>query len=365
MASRRSALALAKVILSRPRDGYSSPHSLFDLPFQQLRRKVVDELPPLAAGCIYPTLEIAMLSKRALTGHAPTTTPRGIAWRRLRASARMLGSLLLGWVAVMGSVLVVGKGLVPLIDTVFHPGADLLSAIRRACIFLAAVAGYWSYVHWHEKRDVTELRLRPVALLLGGAGGAALMALPIALLFAFGAYQLVLFRGASLALMDAAVLIIIAATLEELVFRCVLFRVLERSWGTWAALAMQAVLFAMRHLENVERGGIGDVVTMLVSVTLTGLLWGAVFILTRNLWAAAANHAAWNFTILLSGVPLSGNEDWRAIAPLESHVAGPDWLTGGMFGPESSLLVIVSTSLAVVLLLRAARRRGAFFLPAA
>ena len=89
-----------------------------------------------------------MLSKRGLTDHAPATTPGGIAWRRLRASARMLGALLLGWVAVMGSVLVVGKGLVPLIDSVFHPGADLLSAIRRACIFLAAVAGYWSYVHW-------------------------------------------------------------------------------------------------------------------------------------------------------------------------------------------------------------------------
>jgi membrane protease YdiL (CAAX protease family) len=288
-----------------------------------------------------------------------------IAWRRLRASARMLGSLLLGWVAVWGPVLVVGKGLVPLIDTVFHPGADLLSAIRRACIFLAAVAGYWAYVHWHEKRDVTELRLRPVPLLLGGASGAALMAVPIALLFALGAYQLVLFRGASPALMGAAVLIVIAATLEELVFRCVLFRVLERSWGTWAALAMQAVLFALQHLENVTQGGTADVITMLATVSLGGLLWAGVFVLTRNLWAAAANHAAWNFTILLSGVPLSGNEDWRAIAPLESHYAGPDWLTGGMFGPESSLLVIVSTTVAVVLLLRAAQRRGAFRRPVA
>lgn len=277
----------------------------------------------------------------------------------------MLGSLLLGWVAVWGPVLVVGKGLVPLIDTVFHPGADLLSAIRRACIFLAAVAGYWAYVHWHEKRDVTELRLRPVPLLLGGASGAALMAVPIALLFALGAYQLVLFRGASPALMGAAVLIVIAATLEELVFRCVLFRVLERSWGTWAALAMQAVLFALQHLENVTQGGTADVITMLATATLAGLLWAGVFVLTRNLWAAAANHAAWNFTILLSGVPLSGIEDWRAIAPLESHYAGPDWLTGGMFGPESSLLVIVSTTVAVVLLLRAAQRRGAFRRPVA
>lgn len=34
-------------------------------------------------------------------------------------------------------------------------------------------------------------------------------------------------------------------------------------------------------------------------------------------------------------------------------------MTGGMFGPESSLVVMLSTAVAVVLLLRAAKRRGA------
>ena len=131
------------------------------------------------------------------------------------------------------------------------------------------------------------------------------------------------------------------------------------------ALVVQAVVFALQHLENVAQGGTRDVVTMLVSVTLLGLLWAGVFVLARNLWVVAANHAAWNFTILLSGLPLSGIEDWRKLAPLESRFAGPDWLTGGMFGTESSLLVIVSITIAVVLLLRAARRRGAFCMPVA
>jgi hypothetical protein len=53
----------------------------------------------------------------------------------------------------------------------------------------------------------------------------------------------------------------------------------------------------------------------------------------------------------------------RKLAPLESRVVGPDWLTGGMFGPESSLLVLASITVVVVLLLRAARRRGAFLVP--
>jgi uncharacterized protein len=283
--------------------------------------------------------------------------------RRLRVAGRMLGSLLLGGVAVLGSILIFRKGLLPLIEGAFHPGPELLSAFRRIGILLTAVASYWAFVHWHEKREATELHLRPIHLLLGGASGAALVALPMAVLFALGIYEMVLFRGASPTLLGVAALIGIAAILEELTYRCLLFRLLERAWGTRSALFIQAVVFALAHLENVERGGISDVVTMLVAVTLTGLLWASVFVVSRNLWVVAANHAAWNFTILLSGLPLSGIEDWRKLAPLESRFAGPDWLTGGMFGPESSLLVIASTTVAVVLLLRAARRQGAFFVP--
>ena len=231
----------------------------------------------------------------------------------------MLGSLLLGGVAILGSILIFRQGLLPLIEAVFHPGPELLSVFRRAGILLTAVAGYWAFVHWHEKREATELHLRPIHLILGAASGAAMVALPTAVLFALGVYEQVLFRGASPALPGVAALIGIAAILEELVYRCLLFRLLERAWGTKLALVAQAVAFALQHLENVEQGGISDVVTMLVSVTLAGLLWAGVFVLARNLWVVAANHAAWNFTILLSGMPLSGigtGASWRHSKPL-------------------------------------------------
>lgn len=280
-------------------------------------------------------------------------------------ASRALGSLLLGAAAVLGAVLLFRQGLLPLIDAALQPGAERLSAIRRAGILLVAVAAYWTYVRWHERREATELRLQPLHLALGAASGAALVGLPIAVLFALGAYESVLFRGLSPALLGVAVMIGIAAVLEELAYRCLLFRILERAWGTGVALAVQAVVFALLHLANIEQGSARDVVAMLVSVTLLGLLWAGLFVLARNLWVVAANHAAWNFTILLSGAPLSGIEDWRALAPIESRYAGPDWLTGGMFGPESSLLVMGSIAVALLLLLRAARRRGAFLSPAA
>lgn len=301
----------------------------------------------------------AMASEHSDPSGTLPPVPGSVTQQRLRVASRAVSSLLLGGAAVLGSMIAFRQGLLPLIDALFHPGPESLSAFRRTGIVLSGLAGYWVYVRWYEKRAATELRLRPAALVLGAASGAGLVALPIAVLFALGAYEMILFRGASPALLGVAVLIGIAALLEELVYRCVLFQVLERVWGTAAALALQAVIFAVAHFENVENGDVGDAVMMVASVTLLGLLWGGVFVLFRNVWVPAANHAAWNFTILLSGVPLSGIEDWRALAPIESRYAGPDWLTGGMVGPESSALVMVSMAVAVVLVLRAARRRQA------
>jgi membrane protease YdiL (CAAX protease family) len=295
----------------------------------------------------------------------PAAATGSVARQRIRVTARMLGSLLLGGVAVLGSIIVFRQGMLPLINSVFQPGPEWQSAIRRGGILLASIAGYWAYVHWYERREVIELRMRAVPVMLGAASGAALIAIPLAVLFALGAYKLVLFRGASPALFGVAVFIGIAATLEELGYRCLVFRIVERAWGTVPALAIQAVAFALPHLENLKQGGTGDAATMLVSCIVLGLLWAGLFVLTRNLWVSVANHAAWNFTILLSGVPLSGIEDWRAIAPLESRYAGAKWLTGGVFGPESSLLVIALATVATVLLLHAARRRGAFLKPGA
>ncbi|MFT3897539.1 MAG: type II CAAX endopeptidase family protein [Thermomonas sp.] len=272
----------------------------------------------------------------------------------------MLLALLLGGVAILGAIMLVREGLVPLVDALFHPGVAWLSVVRRVSIFIAALVGYWAYVRLHERRPATELHLRPLPALLGGMGGVLMIGLPIAALFAGGAYAVVLFRGASPALWGIAALILIAAMLEELMFRALLFRVLERTLGTGIALAVQAPLFALQHLENLVHASTFDAAAMLASVTVLGLVWATLFVLTRNLWVGVAHHAAWNFTILLSGVPLSGIDDWRALAPLESRYAGPAWLTGGQFGPESSLLVIATTALAMIWLLRLAKRRGCF-----
>ena len=122
------------------------------------------------------------------TNRAGPLATENIARRRMLVAGQMLGSLLLGGVAILGSILILRQGMLPLIEAVLHPGPELLSVFRRVGILLTAVAGYWAFVHWHEKREATELHLRPIHLMLGGASGAVLVALPMAVLFVLGVY---------------------------------------------------------------------------------------------------------------------------------------------------------------------------------
>ena len=128
-----------------------------------------------------PSSKDAMASDRFEPSRTLPAEPESIARQRIRVTLRMLGSLLLGGMAIMGSVLVFRQGLLPLIDMAFQPGPAWLSVVRRTGIILMAITGYWAYVHGHEKRKATELQLQPVPLILGGVGGAALVALPIAI----------------------------------------------------------------------------------------------------------------------------------------------------------------------------------------
>lgn len=121
---------------------------------------------------------------------------RAVVRRALRTGL----ALLLGGIAVFGAMALVRQGLVPLVDALFHPGPAVLSIVRRSGIFIATLTGYAAWVQLFEHRSVGELHLRPLRLLAGGASGALMIGLPIAALFAFGAYQVVLYRGLSSAL---------------------------------------------------------------------------------------------------------------------------------------------------------------------
>lgn len=282
----------------------------------------------------------------------------------IRSVAGAVLRVIIALVAIVGSIVLVRWVVVPGLQSTLHLGEATASVIRRVGILAVAVAAYWGYVRVVEKRAVTEIRFAPVAIPVGLASGAALISITTLVLFAAGIYEVVSVRGVSNDLAGMAFVILTAATLEEIVFRGVLFRIAEGALGTLPALCLMSFVFAVVHLPNVEGSGATTAVTMVVSVTLIGAFWTMIFVHTRNLWVAAVNHAAWNFAILLTGLPLSGKENWGSAAPFQSRYHGPEWLSGGMFGPESSVITIGIVVISLGALLYWARRANRFLPPA-
>jgi len=70
-----------------------------------------------------------------------------------------------------------------------------------------------------------------------------------------------------------------------------------------------------------------------------GLLLGAAYKYSGTLWLPIGIHWAWNFTQgNIFGFEVSGNDAGASF--LKSTVSGPDWLTGGAFGAEASVIPV-------------------------
>lgn len=264
----------------------------------------------------------------------------------MRKSRLLLKCLLKLCVAAAGMVAAIATYrflLHPLIASAFSLDEHASSLLRRANIFAVAVLSYWAFVRFYERRAAQELALRWRWIVLAAVAGSLSIGVTILTLYATGQYQIISFRGFGQA-PGILGMIWIAAVLEELVFRGILFRILEEGIGTRAAWLGSSVIFGVAHLANN-----GAHWVTLLSVTLAGLMWAALFIVWRNIWVVTAHHCCWNATIFMIGLPLSG-EDWRAQALFQTVSHGSVLWTGGAFGPEDSLInIFVSLAICAAL----------------
>jgi CAAX protease family protein len=189
-------------------------------------------------------------------------------------------------------------------------------------------------------------------LVAGAAIGALLFSL-VGLELFLGGYYRVLEVHPTPDLALAALLLGGGAAFEELLFRGVVFRLVEEWTGTWIALAVSAVLFGLAHAAN---PGATPVSSLAIALE-AGVLLGAAYVLARNLWLPIGLHFAWNFFEgPVFGTQVSGHSFLRDA--VTSQLLGPSWITGGSFGPEAGLPAIITCLIAAALLLFAAWRRS-------
>lgn len=155
-----------------------------------------------------------------------------------------------------------------------------------------------------------------------------------------------------------AALGIASGLVEETLFRGIMLRHFEKLIGTWGALALTSVMFGGLHMVNPDASWTGAISIMFEA----GILLGGAYLYTRRLWLAAGLHAAWNFTqAWVFSVPVSGTG--QSIGILVTRRTGPEWLTGGDFGLEASLVAVVPATALGLFLLWKAHQKGTFVRP--
>lgn len=233
--------------------------------------------------------------------------------------------------------------------------SPLISLALAAGMAGAGLAVYWVFVRLVEQRQVHELGLRGMGRELGHGMliGAGLCIVSILSLMALGVYRI---EGMNpvLVVLPALAMALSSGVLEELLYRGGLFRNVEESLGSWISLAVSALVFGLSHYAPVKGGLWGSFAIAIQA----GLLLAAAYMVTRRLWICIGLHVAWNFAQsgVFSGI-VSGSFNRQGL--FKSTLEGSDWLTGGAFGMEASIVAVVVCTLAgMAMLLLAMRRRN-------
>jgi len=251
----------------------------------------------------------------------------------------------------VGAVAVLGSGAVAAAE-----GRPVLVVLVGV---VAAVAMLWTYtwvVRRTERRSPTEVaRAGAVPRLARGLLlGTTMFGAVILVITLHGGYR-VTGVGSVTGALGILGLMIAVAVAEELVFRGVLFRVLEERAGTLISMVVTGVIFGFAHLLNPEASVWG---ALAISVE-AGFMLAACYAATRNLWVPIGLHIGWNVAASgIFGVVVSGNGE--PVGLLEGVTSGPALVSGGAFGPEGSIYAVGAGLALTVWFLWLAQRRGTF-----
>jgi membrane protease YdiL (CAAX protease family) len=244
---------------------------------------------------------------------------------------------------------------IALVRVAKHAPASLAEwPLLGASVALAAalIGIYAVLVHRMESRQATEISLRPGQVLAGALMGSVLFAAVLGLIHVLGSAQL-LGVSLSFAVIPALATSMLAAVGEELALRGAVFRIVEESSGTLPALLLSAAIFGLLHALNP-----GATVVSTVAIAIeAGVLLGAAYALTRNLWLPIGLHFGWNFTEGgIFGTSVSGGAASKGVFAVT--LSGPTLLTGGNFGPEASVIAVAVCLIAALVLVAFSVRTG-------
>ncbi|MDQ7947891.1 MAG: CPBP family intramembrane glutamic endopeptidase, partial [Pedobacter sp.] len=168
------------------------------------------------------------------------------------------------------------------------------------------------------------------ALAKGMAIGFALVSLSVLLAqlngnvhFSFRGFDPIIMAGYFL-------LYALVGVLEEFIFRSFPLLALSERYPNLIGILLTSVLFGLAHFANPGFSWLA-----MVNISLVGICLAIFVLLKKNIYWAVGIHLGWNYTQgVLLGYKVSGTD---SIGVLDAKPIGPTYLSGGVFGIESSI----------------------------
>ncbi len=270
---------------------------------------------------------------------------------RLRAGWRVLGFFLIYLMIQFGALTFATSAL----GFLFEPAGEADNTrvvVLQALDFVIVMLAVFLARGLLDKRrfETLGVRPRPPWLLdfgVGSAIGLLLMALIFVIHLAAGWIVVERFgwegpAGGAFLLSLVAFLVafVLVGFKEELLVRGYLLQNVEDGLGTIWAVVLTSLLFGALHLANPDASLIAA-----AGIAVAGVLFAVCYLVTRSLWLPIGLHFAWNFAEgPIFGFPVSGIP---ADVVVVQRIVGPPAMTGGDFGPEAGIVVLIATLLGI------------------
>lgn len=225
--------------------------------------------------------------------------------------------------------------------------SGLLNGLLLALSFGGLILLVWLWVRLYEKRGFATLGFERRSAL--GQYGRGLLIGLLSFLAAVGLLGALGYVApeagdpgrsgqVGLAVLAGALLVIpgwlVQGAAEEVLTRGWMLPALAARYRPWIGVAVSSLFFAAAHSFNPNLSALA-----LVNLLLYGLFAAFYALREGSLWGICGFHAVWNwaqgnlFGLQVSGAELGGGMLFDLME------TGPDWFTGGAFGPEGGLAV--------------------------
>ena len=193
------------------------------------------------------------------------------------------------------------------------------------------------YLSWGVLISLLQMGVIALVYQVGGIGSFELNELSLEpILFILGLFPFWLLQGGT----------------EEVATRGWLLTRIAARTNLPLAIAISSSLFGFLHL-----GNSGVTFLSVLNIILDGVLAGLLLIYTNSIWLVVAQHGTWNYVQgNLLGFQVSGTGVDASIFSFTMG-SGPDWLTGGAFGAEGSIITTLVLLVSLVIVYRLGERK--------